>query len=281
MNHFSKSLLPAKNVTEPFLKAKNLSLHYGKRCVLRDVSFDLQPGETLGLLGPNGSGKSSLFQILTALRAPSEGILCVEGVDVRKNLQMLRKMNGVVFQSSSLDIKLSVWENLWIFGLLQGVARSVLRTRIAFFIERFALDGRQYEKVETLSGGLRRRVELMMAILNKPALLLLDEPTTGLDLQARTEFWRMVHTLCQEDQTSVICASHNFAETATFQKILLLHEGKQVAYDTPQNLKQKLGHKVIRVKIANPKVLQTTFAKKLGWSCFDAKGKLAAFSGRK
>ncbi len=250
---------PRANV--PFLLAKNLGLRYEKRHALRDVSFSLQQGDSLGLLGPNGSGKSSLLRILAVLRKPHTGTLSLRGVDVLHDPRVLRQINGVVFQSSNADLKLSVQENLWIFGLLQGVARPVLRERIASFVARFALTNRQHDKVETLSGGLRRRVELMMAMLNKPTLLLLDEPTTGLDMQARTEFWYMVHTLRQEEGTSVVCAAHNLAEAATFQKVLMLHDGRRVAYDSPQGLKQKLGKKVVRIETKNPKALQMILQK--------------------
>jgi ABC-2 type transport system ATP-binding protein len=172
--------------------AHQLRHNYGNRTALEGVSFRVAPGEIYGLVGPNGSGKSTLFRILSTMMAPAAGSATVAGFDVVREPSQVRLHTGVVFQSQSLDKKLTVEENLRGQGHLFGLSGADLGARVAEAMERFGLAGRRAELVGALSGGQRRRVEVAKALLHEPQVVLMDEPSTGLDPGARRELWQYI-----------------------------------------------------------------------------------------
>ncbi|MBI2646016.1 MAG: ATP-binding cassette domain-containing protein, partial [Deltaproteobacteria bacterium] len=164
------------------LEVKKLTHYYGKRCALSEVTFEVAKGEIFVFLGPNGGGKTTLFKILSTFLRPSEASsICIGGFDLSRESHSVRKLLGVVFQSPSLDKKLKVSENLIHQGHLYGLKGTELQSRMSDVLTKVKLLDRKQELVEKLSGGLQRRLEIAKALLHRPSLLLLDEPTTGLD----------------------------------------------------------------------------------------------------
>lgn len=209
---------------------------YGERRAVSGVSFDVAQGELFGILGPNGGGKSTTFRILATLVTPQSGTASVLGHDVVRERETVRRMIGVAFQSPALDVKLTVGENLMHHGHLYGMSGSDLRERMHAALERTRLDERASEMVESLSGGLRRQLELAKSLLTSPAVLLLDEPTVGLDPQARDEFWRLVSDLRRDERMTVVATTHLLEEAAACDRIAILDEGRLVALGTPSAL---------------------------------------------
>src|SRR5256714_1022447 len=177
------------------IQIENVRHSYGQRAALNGISFDVRPGEIFGLLGPNGSGKTTLFRILTTLMLPASGRALIAGFDAARQPHEVRRRIGVVFQSQSIDIKLTAAENLWHQGHLYGLRGALLQGRITEMLQRVGLADRRKEKVETFSGGMKRRVELAKGLMHRPSVLLLDEPTTGLDPGARRDLWQYLQEL--------------------------------------------------------------------------------------
>ncbi|MFM7141484.1 MAG: ABC transporter ATP-binding protein, partial [Alphaproteobacteria bacterium] len=171
--------------TDPILEVEGLSFAYGDHVALDGLSFAVRRGEIFGLLGPNGGGKTTLFRILATLLAPRSGTARVGGRDVAREPQAVREHIGVVFQAPSLDGKLTVRENMRHQGHLYGMSGAALEARVDEMLDRVAMHAREGDRVEALSGGMKRRVDLAKGLMHRPALVLLDEPTTGLDPGAR------------------------------------------------------------------------------------------------
>jgi ABC-2 type transport system ATP-binding protein len=218
---------------------------------LDHVSFKVGQGEIFGVLGPNGGGKTTLFRILSTLLHPSQGHVRIAGHDVGTQPQLVRRQLGIVFQMPSLDVKLSAWENLQHQGHLYGLQGSDLRQRIGRLLETVGLSGQRNERVESFSGGMRRRVELAKALLHDPPLLLLDEPSTGLDVAARRDLWRHLETLCSDQGTTVVLTTHLMDEADRCDRLAILSEGQLVAIDTPGSLKARIGGDIITIETAS------------------------------
>jgi ABC-2 type transport system ATP-binding protein len=214
----------------PALAVDNLSFGYVPHGFRLDrIAFRIAPGEFSVLLGPNGSGKTTLMLLLTRLLRSREGAIRVCGFDLRRTpTEALRRM-GVVFQQPTLDLDLSVQQNLRYFAALQGLSGRHAERRIADELDRLGLAERRRDKVRVLSGGLRRRLELARAILHEPALLVLDEPTVGLDVPTRTRLVRHVHALAREGGIAVLWATHLIDEIDPSDRVVVLHEGRIVA----------------------------------------------------
>src|SRR5437867_3967211 len=185
-----------------------------RRPALRDVSFSVESGEVFGLLGPNGGGKTTLFRILSTLNLPTSGRVLIFQRDVHTQAQEIRRRIGVVFQSPSLDKKLTVAENLMHQGHLYGLHGADLRTRIRAMLDRMGIEERAGDLVEILSGGMCRRVELAKTLLHRPALLILDEPSVGLDPGARRDFWDYLKLIQKTDGVTVLLTTHLMEEAA-------------------------------------------------------------------
>jgi len=229
------------------IRVEQLRRVYGTRVALNDVSFTVERGEVFGLLGPNGGGKTTLFKILSTLLAPSGGSALLLG-DPLSAPAAVRQHLGVVFQHPSVDGKLSVVENLICHGHLYGMRGSGLRRRIEAVLDRLRLSDRAGDRVETLSGGLQRRTELAKALLHKPALLLLDEPSTGLDPGARRDFLHYLRQLREQEGVTILLTTHYMEEAERCDRVAILHRGNLVRVGTPAELKACLGGDVVVIQ---------------------------------
>jgi ABC-2 type transport system ATP-binding protein len=225
---------------------------YGKRAALKGVSFDVAAGEIFGLLGPNGSGKTTLFRILSTLMLPTGGRALVSGFDAAQQPDEVRRRIGVVFQSQSVDIKLTAAENLWHQGHLYGLRGATLKARIREMLERVALADRSKDRVETFSGGMQRRVELAKGLMHRPSVLLLDEPTTGLDPGARRDLWLYLNELRAQEQVSIIVTTHLMEEAERCDRLAILNLGEVVGLGTPAELRSEIGGDVVMLEASGP-----------------------------
>lgn len=233
------------------ISVENLVHRYGDRTALNGVSFDVRPAELFGLLGPNGSGKTTLFRILSTLMLPTAGRATIMGCDAAREPERLRRQIGVVFQAQSVDVKLTAYENLWHQGHLYGLRGSALKKRIAEILSRVGLADRAKELVETFSGGMQRRIELAKGLLHHPGVLLLDEPTTGLDPGARRDLWQYLATLRDEEHVSVLVTTHLMEEAERCDRLAIMNEGNLVALGTPAELKSEIGGDVVLLEAAH------------------------------
>lgn len=213
---------------------------------LRGISLTVEPGELFGVLGPNGGGKTTLFKILSTALRPTAGQAVILGHPVGEFPDRVRKKIGVVFQSPSLDKKLSVLENLIHQGRLYGLHGDSLDSRARNLLERLGVADRARDTVETLSGGLQRRVEIAKGLLHSPALLLLDEPTTGLDPGARKDVWTYLATLTTQGVT-VLVTTHLMEEAERCSRLALLDKGLLAALGSPAQLKEEIRGDVVTV----------------------------------
>jgi ABC-2 type transport system ATP-binding protein len=236
----------------PVIEIEALRHSYGSRTALNGVSFDVRPGEIFALLGPNGSGKTTLFRILSTLMLPVGGRSLIAGFDPARQPDEVRRRIGVVFQSPSVDIKLTAAENLWHQGHLYGLHGAMLQERIAEMLQRVGLADRAKEKVETFSGGMKRRVELAKGLMHRPSVLLLDEPTTGLDPGARRDLWQYLQELRNQERVSVIVTTHLMEEAERCDRLAILNSGEIVAMGTPAELRSEIGGDVIILETAQP-----------------------------
>lgn len=218
---------------------------------LRGVTFSVEPGELFGVLGPNGGGKTTLFKILSTALRPTGGQAILLNHDVCVSPDRVREKIGVVFQSPSLDKKLSVLENLIHQGRLYGLRGASLLERAMDLLERLGVADRSSDTVETLSGGLQRRVEIAKGLLHSPALLLLDEPTTGLDPGARKDVWTYLGTLTKQGVT-VLVTTHLMEEAERCHRLALLDKGLLAALGTPSRLKEEIRGDVVTVTTSDP-----------------------------
>jgi ABC-2 type transport system ATP-binding protein len=233
------------------------------REALLGVTFSVQEGEIFGLLGPNGGGKSTLFHILSTYFTPTSGHAEIFGLDLRKDVEAIRRQIGVVFQAPGLDGKLTVRENLKHQGHLYGLHGEALVSRIKAVLERVELTDRANDFVETLSGGMKRRVELAKGLLHQPKLLILDEPTTGLDPVVRREIWAHLKDL-QRGGVTIALTTHLMDEAELCDRVAILNHGELVALGKPADLKAEIGGDVISVEADNLDALRTDVEKQLG-----------------
>ena len=250
-------------VREVAIEAVDLSFRYGDRTALDRVGFTVARGEIFGFLGPNGGGKTTLFRLLSTLVPLQSGNARILDNDLGANTRALRKRIGVVFQHPSLDGRLTVAENLAHHGRLFGLWGRALRDGIGAGLERFGLSDRANDIVDSLSGGLKRRVELAKALLHKPDLLLLDEPSTGLDPAARQEFSNHLKHLRQHDGVTVVLTTHHLEEAEVCDRIAILDGGRVVALAPPAELKSKVGGDVVLIHSRAPELLQRTLLQRL------------------
>jgi len=246
------------------ISVQELVHRYESRTALNGVSFEVRQAELFGLLGPNGSGKTTMFRILSTLMVPSGGRAVIRGFDAAKEPGKLRREIGVVFQAQSIDLKLTAYENLWHQGHLYGLRGEVLKARIPELLSRVGLLDRAREKAETFSGGMQRRLELAKGLLHHPAVLLLDEPSTGLDPGARRDLWQYLQILRDEEQVTVIVTTHLMEEAGRCDRLAILNEGKLVALGTPTELKQEIGGDVILLDAKNAESLAERIRARFG-----------------
>jgi len=242
--------------TPPIVQVEELLHDYGSRRALTGVDFFVRPGEIFGLLGPNGGGKTTLFRILSTLLRPTAGRASILGFDVAQRPREVRAGIGVVFQSPALDRKLTVRENLETQGRLYGLAGRGLRQAADTMLSRLGLLDRASERAETLSGGLMRRVEIAKGLLHRPRLLLLDEPSTGLDPGARTDLWEQLRELRDREGVTVLLTTHLMEEAERCDRLAILSRGSLVACGAPRALKAEIGGDVLAITGADPERLR-------------------------
>lgn len=233
------------------IQLEGLTHDYGTRLALDHLSFHVGEAEIFGLLGPNGSGKTTLFRILSTLMVPSGGKGSLQGFDVAREATRVRQQIGIVFQARSLDLKLTVAENLRHQGHLYGLSGKQLSSRIDQVLERVGLADRAKEYVETLSGGMQRRVELAKGLIHSPSVLLLDEPSTGLDPGARRDLWLYLRSLRDDEGVTVFVTTHLMEEAEHCDRLAILSNGRLVALGTPFELKSAIGGDVVLFETAS------------------------------
>jgi ABC-2 type transport system ATP-binding protein len=243
---------------------QDLRHRYGERPALAGVTFAVHTGEMFGLLGPNGSGKSTLLRILSTLLRPEGGTASVVGHDVVREPDVVRRALGVVFQNASVDRKLTVEENLACHGSLYGMSGRTLAERLDTTLERLGIAGRRGERVERLSGGLERRVELAKALLIGARVLLLDEPSTALDPGARRDFLGYLRELRDTAGLTVLLSTHDLEEAERCDRVAIFDAGRIVALGTPDELKAAVGGDVLVIRATAPESLRERVAARLG-----------------
>lgn len=225
----------------------------GKVKAVDDVSFTVEEGEILGFLGPNGAGKTTTLNMLSTLLRPTSGTATVNGYDIIKEHDAVRRSIGFVFQDPTLDLELTGYENLDFHGRLYGLKRSLRQQRIEEMLGVVQLSDRARDLVKTYSGGMKRRLEIARGLLHHPQVLFLDEPTLGLDPQTRRSIWDHIQKLNREKNVTIILTTH-YTEEADYlcERIQIIDLGRIVALDTPEKLKARLKGDVVSLAFKDP-----------------------------
>ncbi len=250
--------------SDPVVQVESLTHRYGDRVALDNVTFDVERASMFALLGPNGGGKTTLFKILTTLLRPSSGAARIVGADVIRDKNRVRERIGIVFQDPSLDGKLTVFENMTHQGHLYGLSGASLATRCQELLRRLNIADRATDRVEKLSGGLRRRVELAKSLLHRPEVLILDEPGTGLDPAVRASFMNHLAELRDREGVTCLLTTHLMDEAQRCDRIGFLDHGRLVALDPPAVLTGTIGGDVLTVCTADPAELALRVAERFG-----------------
>ena len=239
----------------PIVDVRNLSFSYRGHPALKNLTFSVEKNQIFAFLGPNGGGKTTLFLVLCTLLPPGEGKATVAGASVKNEAKKVRHQIGVVFQSNSSDVELTVEENLIAQGHLYGLRGEQLRERIEDLLAHFGLQDRGKSLVKMLSGGLRRRLELAKGLLHNPRVLLLDEPTSGLDPGGRRDFWKYLQILQDQEKMTILLTTHLMEEAGKCDQLAILNRGRLVAIGSPAALKKEIGGDVIVVQTRQPERL--------------------------
>ena len=249
---------------QPALEITGISHRYGDRQALQGLSLTVKAGEVFAFLGPNGSGKTTLFRLLSTLIPLQAGQARVLGYDIARDTLEVRRRMGVVFQAPSIDRQLTVAENLRHQGHLYGLAGRPLEERIDGLLTQLGIADRRRDRVEVLSGGLRRRVELAKCLLHDPKLLLLDEPSTGLDPGARADLWAYLQRLRREQGVTIVLTTHLLDEAERADRIAILHRGELITVDTPTALRATVGGDSITIRTSSPERLAAEVTSRFG-----------------
>ncbi len=238
-------------IARPSVEAERLVKTYpGGVQALKGVSFSVRPGAVFALLGPNGAGKSTIVKILTTLSRPSAGHASIVGRDVVREPERVRRVIGLVAQKSAVDLEATAAENLRLQGQLYGLSGGELRRRVSGLLERFDLTGARKRIARTLSGGMQRKLDVAMGLIHRPQVLFLDEPTTGLDPEARADMWREIARLAREDGLTVVLTTHYLEEADHLaQHVAIIDHGQIVVAGTPEGLKAELRGDAIQVDL--------------------------------
>jgi ABC-2 type transport system ATP-binding protein len=228
------------------LAINDVSFSYSGKKALDNVGFSIKQGECTLLLGPNGAGKSTLFALITRLYDARDGHIQLCGFDIKKQTGKALAKLGVVFQQTTLDMDLTVMQNLTYHAALHGMGCKLAKLRIQEELERLNMFDRRFEKIRQLNGGHRRRVEIARALLHKPSLLLLDEPTVGLDVPSRQDIVDYVHRLAKDENIAVLWASHLIDEIYPNDRLIILHKGQIKATGSANEVLQKTGMTTIK-----------------------------------
>jgi len=233
------------------IEIDGLSKKFGKLTAVDDISFTVPEGEIFGFLGPNGAGKTTTISILCTLLRPTNGKASVNGFDVVKERRKVQNSIGLVFQDPTLDDYLTADQNLHFHAYAYNVPSSIREKRIQDLLELVELEDRRKSKVSTYSGGMKRRLEIARGLLHHPKVLFLDEPTLGLDPQTRNRIWEYVLTLRKQEALTIFLTTHYMDEAENCDRIAVIDNGKIVAINTPDNLKDSLGGDVVTLEAKN------------------------------
>ncbi len=236
---------------QKIIEVEHLVKKFGDLVAVDDVSFEVKEGEIFGFLGPNGAGKTTTINILCTLMRPTSGRASLNGFDVVRQPNEVRRCVGMVFQDPSLDIRLSALQNLEFHTGVYNIPRAVSRKRIDEVLEMVELWERRNDTVQTYSGGMRRRLEIGRGLLHYPKVLFLDEPTLGLDPQTRYHIWDYILELRKRENITIFLTTHYMDEAAVADRIAIIDYGKIIALDTPDALKQMVGGDVITLTTDN------------------------------
>jgi ABC-2 type transport system ATP-binding protein len=234
--------------TPPAIETEGLGRDYGSVRALHALDLSVPPGALVGLLGPNGAGKTTAMLLLATILAPTRGTARLFGADIRRERTLVRQRLGLVFQETSIDGLLTVEENLRFAARLSGLGGAKVRTAVSEAIEHAGLVERAAQPVRQLSGGWRRLVDVARATLHRPDLLILDEPTVGLDPEHRERIWTILATERRERGTAVLFSTHYLAEAEPADRVVLLASGEVVASDTPAALRAGVGEEVAEME---------------------------------
>jgi ABC-2 type transport system ATP-binding protein len=261
-------------VSDSVVEIDQLTFAYGAHVALDCLSLRVEPGEIFGFLGPNGGGKTTLFRILSTLVAAPPGRVKILGMDPAADRDRIRSRIGVVFQSPSLDKQLTAEENLIHQGHLYGLRGDDLRRRVREALTTVGLTDRSRELVGTFSGGMRRRVEVAKGLLHRPRLLLLDEPSTGLDPAARIDMWRHLRQINADAGVTVLLTTHLMEEADRCTRLAVMERGRLLACDTPAALKDRIGGDVITITTSRPAEVRSILHERLGVEAQEVDGAL-------
>lgn len=222
-----------------YVEIKHIFKHYGDQHVLKNVSFEIESGERFGLIGPNGAGKSTLIDLMTGLTPLNSGDIIIDNKKVPKDITKIREKIGLVPQEIALMQELNAPSNLEYFGGLYGLSGKKLKSRVEEALEIVGLENQQKKAVKTFSGGMQRRLNIAAGILHRPELLILDEPTVGVDPQSRNKIFEFIKYMNEEYKTTVLYTSHYMEEVeALCERLFILDKGEQVGYGSQEDIKQ-------------------------------------------
>lgn len=233
---------------EKIIEVKNLTKKYNGLTAVDNISFTVNKGEIFSLLGPNGAGKTTTINILTTLVLPTSGEAYISGINVAKEPNKVRRKIGITFQEMVLDRELTVWETLEFHGWLYGMPKQERRKKIEQLLELIGLQEKRNAQIKTLSGGMKRKLEIIRGLMNNPEVLFLDEPTLGLDPQSRMVIWDQIKKINKEGVTIFMTTHYMDEADKLSDRIAIMDHGKIVALDTPENLKSTLGQDIVYIK---------------------------------
>jgi len=251
-----------KNNISEVIQVENLKKRYKNINALDGVSFSVEKGEVFGLLGPNGAGKTTIINILCTLSQLSSGQAYVNGYNINNQSAAVRRSIGLVFQETILDNHLTAEENLYLHAMLYGVSLKEYNQRKRELLKFCELWDKRKMKVETFSGGMRRRLELVRALIHWPQILFLDEPTIGLDPQTRKKIWDYIFTLRKKKNVTIFLTTQYLSEAENCDRIAILDHGTIVAVDSPENLKKMIGEDIIFFRTEDNQLAEKEFQKK-------------------
>lgn len=258
----AKNIEENQNNISEIIQVENLKKKYNNTIAIDGISFSVKRGEVFGFLGPNGAGKTTTINILCTLVLPDSGLAYVNGYHVVNESDSVRKSIGLVFQETILDNHLTAEENLYLHAMLYGISRKDFVIRKRELLKLCELWSKRKMKVETFSGGMKRRLELVRALIHWPQILFLDEPTVGLDPQTRKKIWDYIFTIRRKKDTTVFLTTQYLNEAEKCDRIAIIDDGKIVAIDTPENLKRMIGGDIIIFKTENNEQAEKEFRKK-------------------
>ena len=262
---------------QPAIQVEALVKNFSDVHAVRGIDFSVSEGEMFGFLGPNGAGKSTTIKILCTLADPTSGGARVAGYDVVTQRALVRRSIGLVFQEPTLDLYLTGDQNLSFHGELYGVPRAALKPRIDAVLEMVGLADRRGDKVQTYSGGMKRRLEIGRGLLHSPRVLFLDEPTIGLDPQTRSSIWRYIAQLQEREEITIFMTTHYMDEAEFCDRIAIMDQGRIVALDTPEALKAQVGADRVRIQTEDDGAAIAAIAERFGIEAQIAEGAVTFF----